>query len=65
MYRRDKYNCTDKRYAGADPRIAARRHKTTITSKVKEWVGMGQGWGYWHPRPSDLVGDGLGPILVE
>jgi hypothetical protein len=31
-------------------------------SVFKEWVGMGHEWGYWHPRPYDLFGDGPGPI---
>jgi hypothetical protein len=26
---------------------------------------MGRGWGYWHLRPQDVVGDGPGPILVH
>jgi hypothetical protein len=36
----------------------------TRAARVKEWVGVGRGWGYWDPRPEDLVGDGHEPIPV-
>jgi hypothetical protein len=35
------------------------------SSMVKDWVGMGRGWDYWHARPQDLVGDGPGPIPIQ